>query len=720
MSESNKNTQNIIEENISDIVNQKVDFMDLKLEKIEGETINLSIILNEKLKNINYEAFNMEENYSKNSSGMIIDKNLIDGKSSTIIFSQIENSKKLEKDLILFKDLDNIMKNILVKNEEIKCVYIITENGSLKVFPEMSPDSFNHNHNLKDDIYYKEVFERKELIWTEPYFDFAGRGWVVTCGYPLIIDGEFYGAVFSDITMNFFEDIIQDFRISESGYGFLMNQNGNIIFHPQNMKQGREKGEIYRTRLEEYEDSNLVETINILRNKPNIIERINIYQEELIIAYKDLIRLPWGLGFSINENDYIINYTDYYGSLYNIVLFILLITIILIFIATRVFTSPIIELSKEAEDILKDYTNKKNIEKEGTLDTITNSLNVLNNSNKQYMIELEERKNLLETIIRNIDGKIFLFDKKTDNNKNFIFKSIINNTNIEFNDEIIQTTLKNRKSTVETLVESGKVYDYRLYPIISKNKEVKGIILHKIDITEKTIFENELKQKEKLASIGKISTGITHELKTPLSVIKGEIYLLKNMFEEVNEEERLLKQIKESITNIEENTKNSEKIIKNLLDFSKKSKEKSNINLPELIDQLLLVLNDRVINKNIEVNKKSINNYNNLIVNINKESLKIVLLNILTNALEAVKDRGKINIEIEKKEDKIILIVEDNGVGIKDENLEDIFEPFFTTKKEGTGLGLWLAKNEIEKLNGEIKITINEYGWTRVSVLISL
>jgi len=76
--------------------------------------------------------------------------------------------------------------------------------------------------------------------------------------------------------MNFFEDIIQDFRISESGYGFLMNQNGNIIFHPQNMKQGREKGEIYRTRLEEYEDSNLVETINILRNKPNIIERINI------------------------------------------------------------------------------------------------------------------------------------------------------------------------------------------------------------------------------------------------------------------------------------------------------------------------------------------------------------------------------------------------------------------------------------------------------------
>ena len=149
-------------------------------------------------------------------------------------------------------------------------------------------------------------------------------------------------------------------------------------------------------------------------------------------------------------------------------------------------------------------------------------------------------------------------------------------------------------------------------------------------------------------------------------------------------------------------------------------KEKSNINLPELIDQLLLVLNDRVINKNIEVNKKSINNYNNLIVNINKESLKIVLLNILTNALEAVKDRGKINIEIEKKEDKIILIVEDNGVGIKDENLEDIFEPFFTTKKEGTGLGLWLAKNEIEKLNGEIKITINEYGWTRVSVLISL
>lgn len=216
--------------------------------------------------------------------------------------------------------------------------------------------------------------------------------------------------------------------------------------------------------------------------------------------------------------------------------------------------------------------------------------------------------------------------------------------------------------------------------------------------------QSELIVKEKLASIGKLAGSIAHEVNNPLGAILASIQLMKMDIEDGKYEE-----LTENITTVELAVKKVKEIMYNLSNYSIKGE-----NINELIDVSHLVF--RVLS----VCERRIKEENKIKMEIDiEENMKIsgsivdltqVLINILENAKEAVIRKniidGVIIFKTYSKIGKVFVEVEDNGVGIKEENLIKIFEPFYTTKDIGKGMGLGLAisYNILKKNNADVKV----------------
>ena len=250
-----------------------------------------------------------------------------------------------------------------------------------------------------------------------------------------------------------------------------------------------------------------------------------------------------------------------------------------------------------------------------------------------------------------------------------------------------------------------------------------GVLCQTIDQMADAIErrENELQsatqqqvcQSEKLASIGRLSAGIAHEINNPLTGVLTFAHLLKQ--KKNNEED-----IKDIETIIEETTKVRE-IVRGLLDFARQTpfqKEYTNIN-DDLHLILKLIKNQKEFRNIVFVEKYSGNIpafYGD------KNQLQQVFLNLLLNAGEAVSKNGTVTISTSIKKNKIMIAIEDNGCGIKKKNMVKIFDPFFTTKPvgKGTGLGLSISYGIIQQHDGQIECESIEGEGTTFTIFLPI
>lgn len=225
------------------------------------------------------------------------------------------------------------------------------------------------------------------------------------------------------------------------------------------------------------------------------------------------------------------------------------------------------------------------------------------------------------------------------------------------------------------------------------------------DIVRMFYSLNELTKEKKLyESLFKI----THEIKNPIAVCKG--YL--DMFN-IKDEKKANKYI--NIINQE-----IDRTLLLLNDFSNVSKmkvEKSLIDINMLIedvcDEIDLMFDDKIRFKyNVSDDEIYINgDYNRL---------KQVFINVIKNAKESIKDKGQVFLDIKIKKDKYYIYVKDDGIGMDKQTLESIGTAFYTTKKDGTGLGVCLSKEIINKHNGSIKYFSNEKKGTTVQICLPI
>ncbi len=222
------------------------------------------------------------------------------------------------------------------------------------------------------------------------------------------------------------------------------------------------------------------------------------------------------------------------------------------------------------------------------------------------------------------------------------------------------------------------------------------------DITDRKRAEEALIRSEKLATVGRLAATIAHEINNPLEAIMNTLYLVRT-------DPTLSPSTREMIVLAEVEMNRAAQIARQTLGFTRQSTERAAFR-PAEIAESVLGLFERRLNERGVVLRKDYHDPAVEVLGIAGE-IRQVLWNLLTNALDAVPDQGKITLRVSRTRDwrtgtvgAARITVADNGRGISREVMARIFEPFFTTKATGTGLGLWVTREIIAKHDGSIRV----------------
>ena len=282
-------------------------------------------------------------------------------------------------------------------------------------------------------------------------------------------------------------------------------------------------------------------------------------------------------------------------------------------------------------------------------------------------------------------------------------KSIAKYTNIPV---MFLTVLEDKKDVIKGL-ELGAV-DYVSKPVEPAILKARIQTHLKLKHFQDKLI-NDIKQKDdilikqsKLATLGEMFENITHQWKQPLSIVNmasGNIRVQKD-FGTLDDNN-----LYDSLESIETSIKHLDQTIDDFRDFLQEDSQKQYFNIKDTVTKTLILLNSKF--KNIDINIQ--NDVQNIEIFALKNDLIQVLMNILSNAEDALKSKDgdkRIRISSNTQNDVLILKINDNGGGIKNEILDTMFDKYITTKgkKKGTGIGLYMSKKLIEeRLNGEIK-----------------
>jgi signal transduction histidine kinase len=258
-------------------------------------------------------------------------------------------------------------------------------------------------------------------------------------------------------------------------------------------------------------------------------------------------------------------------------------------------------------------------------------------------------------------------------------------------------------STTELHVRIKNLVESHQYQI--KLSKQKTVLEHTIEQLKET--ETQLVQTEKLASLGRMSAGIIHEINNPLNFATTGLFTLRNKGKQLAPEQQA--EYQEILQDVEDGLKRVKSIVSELRTFTHPDMEgRDQVEVSEIVTSALRFLSNELKDK-VAI-EQSLTEHQTIWAN--KSKLVQVLVNLLHNSLDALKskvfenEKPTVRIEGLLEKNKSILRVRDNGTGIDPKNLDKIFDPFFTTKDvgEGMGLGLSICYRIVEECDGRISV----------------
>ena len=293
--------------------------------------------------------------------------------------------------------------------------------------------------------------------------------------------------------------------------------------------------------------------------------------------------------------------------------------------------------------------------------------------------------------------------------------------------KIILELIKENDSDTKLLKDDDnkRILQINIFPL-GESGRIIGTLIKAFDITQTYENSQKLKRAEQLASLTTLAAGVAHEIKNPLGSISIYIQLIEKIIKKnIDNSSQCFSELKDYCAIIKEEIGRLEDTINSFLFSVRKLElnlEETNINslILSTIDFLKYEIENNNINMEIKFDR------DNLIMRIDERYIKQSLINIIQNAIDSILEKSEknykkeIQIKLKTVDNFALIIIEDNGMGIKEELLPKIFEPYFTTKRHGTGLGLTNVARIIEAHNGNINIE-SEYGkGTKVMIKLPL
>jgi PAS domain S-box-containing protein len=240
-------------------------------------------------------------------------------------------------------------------------------------------------------------------------------------------------------------------------------------------------------------------------------------------------------------------------------------------------------------------------------------------------------------------------------------------------------------------------YDVFAFPVGEGKIQRVAILFN--DITRRKNLEQQLQDSERLAAIGATAGMVGHDIRNPLQSIIGELFLSKKEIDDLPESDAK-KYLKDSMQSIEDNIFYINKIVTDLQDFAKPL-------MPSIEEtDFTTIIEDVFSTLKIPENIKVVYSVEPLFRKLmtDPSAMKRILTNLCSNAIQAMPEGGILTLDAAYKDDKILINVQDTGLGIPEGTKEKLFKPLFTTKAKGQGFGLAVVKKLTEALNGEISV----------------
>ncbi|MFY9153723.1 MAG: PAS domain S-box protein [Prolixibacteraceae bacterium] len=356
---------------------------------------------------------------------------------------------------------------------------------------------------------------------------------------------------------------------------------------------------------------------------------------------------------------------------------------------------------------------------------------------KEAQIALQESEELYHSLLKTSPDGIILIDltgkitEASDIAMNLISGEDVHIEGMSFRNFVPRDSLKTylniyRKTLLEGMVQNHEIKlnrvdktefagEISVSQIKGPNNELKAFMAVIRNISERKLFEKQLRHSERMAGIGELATGMAHEINQPLNTIS---LIIDNIVFTLENQSLTEDYLKTKINKIFDNINRIKKIIDHVRTFSRDQDDFSlaEFSINQSIHNSVSMLAEQIINKDIKLTFNPDASIPKIMGNVYR--FEQVILNMLVNAKDAIDDKkrenGKnvqkrIDIYTKKIEKQIIIEIKDNGTGIDSKIIDKVILPFFTTKPpgRGTGLGLSISYGIIKELGGDIEIKSN-------------
>jgi len=385
----------------------------------------------------------------------------------------------------------------------------------------------------------------------------------------------------------------------------------------------------------------------------------------------------------------------------NLIIYVVIISGIFALYISTLFVRKVTIVKKGLENLKSDLSYQLP-KMSGEMGEISYAINDLS---KTLLITRSNSEKILESINSGVivlskDGVIKDINRATEELLEIKKKDVLNKKFLDFpflkqlfSDIKIKDNIKEKRIKIGN---SEKIFNINSSPF--NNEE---ILITIDDVTEEVKLLEEKRKTEALKTLGIFTTGVAHEIRNPLTSIKGFTQILEKRLETKEEELKYITTILSEIRRLED-------IVKDLLTYGRPSPpNKIQLNLFNVIKDSISLLQDKLKEKNIKVEYDVSFDPK---FNFDPKQMEQVALNLMLNAIESSDYGSKIIIRMKKYEEGVLLEIKDFGFGIKEEDKEKIFTPFFTTKERGTGLGLPISQKIVEMHNGRIWFTSGNEG----------